>query len=527
MIIINSAAYVIPEFQSEFGKIPPSMLPLGNKKLIEHQVESLLAYFPGEPVILSLPASFEDSMMEIGGGILSKLEVVFVPDFFTLSESILYILNVQEAYKETVRLLHGDTLFSDYPQSSDIISVSDSIGEYSWELDSDDTESKLVWSGFFSFSSRSMLIKSLALSKGNFVDAVKYYRANIGMVSVVVNEWYDLGHINTYFKSRSMITTQRSFNSLNVNEGVVVKKGSPEIKIISEGEWFEALPPKLRKYTPQFIESGFDKSGCPFYSIEYLTLSPLNEVFVHGKNSQNYWQMIFGLSKKLFSDFRDASNISASTLISEVQSLYREKTYRRIAEYIEMVGGSVDDIQFYDSVELPSLQVIISECIDKALTLPIIPCVLHGDFCFSNILFDSRSNALKVIDPRALSEGNEFTLEGDQKYDLAKLSHSVVGLYDLIISGRYKINNIGNKDVSLEFYERDRFGAIQENFLKTEFIPGFTTQDIMPLTALLFFSMLPLHSDRPDRQEAMLLNAIRLYKNYIYESVPNHDKAFV
>jgi hypothetical protein len=38
MILITSAAYVNSEFQIEFGKIPPSFLPVGNKRLFEHQI---------------------------------------------------------------------------------------------------------------------------------------------------------------------------------------------------------------------------------------------------------------------------------------------------------------------------------------------------------------------------------------------------------------------------------------------------------------------------------------------------------
>ena len=44
---------------------------------------------------------------------------------------------------------------------------------------------------------------------------------------------------------------------------------------------------------------------------------------------------------------------------------------------------------------------------------------------------------------------------------------------------------------------------------------GITGKDIMPLTVLPFLSMLPLHADRPDRQEAMLINASRLYSEYV------------
>ncbi|MNF05243.1 hypothetical protein D3C80_2049270 [compost metagenome] len=51
--------------------------------------------------------------------------------------------------------------------------------------------------------------------------------------------------------------------------------------------------------------------------------------------------------------------------------------------------------------------------------------------------------------------------------------------------------------------------------MNAEFIPNILGKDIMPLTVLLFLSMLPLHADRPDRQEAMLVNALRLYSDYV------------
>ena len=38
MIIINSAAYINSDLVSEFGKLPPCMLPVQNKRLYEHQI---------------------------------------------------------------------------------------------------------------------------------------------------------------------------------------------------------------------------------------------------------------------------------------------------------------------------------------------------------------------------------------------------------------------------------------------------------------------------------------------------------
>lgn len=81
MILINSAAYVIPEFRNEFGLIPPTFLPIGNKKLLVYQVESLRQNFPQEKrIILSLPQSFHLNSSELNFLKELGVEPVFAPD---------------------------------------------------------------------------------------------------------------------------------------------------------------------------------------------------------------------------------------------------------------------------------------------------------------------------------------------------------------------------------------------------------------------------------------------------------------
>ncbi len=516
MIIINSAAYVNSEFQTEFGKIPPSMLPIGNRKLIEHQYESLVKAFPGEAILLSLPLSFASIDQCIDDHLPSDLKLVFVPDYFSLAEAILYILNVECLDVNSVRLLHGDTLLNEYPQGEDLISVSDSTDDYIWEHEGITQGKDLVWNGFFSFSCSRLLIKSLALSKGVFVDAVKYYKKSKALSVFEVGDWYDLGHINTYFKSRSRITTQRSFNSLQVSSGIVVKKSDSPLKIVSEAQWFNAIPCSLRKYTPQLIDSGEDENSNAFYAIEYLPMSPLNEVYVHGLNTVSYWSRIYKLLGRFMGDCRaEYYAESEGLLIEQANELYRTKTKRRFSEYISTSCCESNSIIKYKNRKMPSLSFILDDCIRRVDLLPIVPAVIHGDLCFSNILYDSRSNAIKVIDPRGVDENDEFMLFGDQKYDLAKLTHSVLGMYDFIISGRYKIIKSDECGVELFFSDGARVLEIQESFLSASYIPEVTVLDCMPLTILLFLSMLPLHSDNAGRQEAMLLNAVRLYSEYI------------
>ncbi|MDD2056363.1 hypothetical protein N5D52_09975 [Pseudomonas sp. GD03860] len=523
MIIINSAAYVIPEFRTEFGRIPPCLLPLGNKKLLEYQVP-MLRKACGEQIYVSLPNGYELTIDETHIFKALDIEPVYVPEQFSLAEALLFVLNTvttHKSFEEPLRLLHGDTLLDEIPRALDIIAVAPSDDDYNWESEKNTAGSPLVWCGYFSFSSPRHFIRSLALSQGNFVKSVRLY-SDFNTLSVEeASGWHDLGHVNTYFSSRSQITTQRVFNDLRIENGIVWKSGTAHKKILAESEWFKKLPIGLRRYTPQLIDSGLNpENGAPYYVLEYLPCSPLNEVFVHGRNPDFFWRRIFKLTAIFLNDARAcASDILSSAQIDSIAAdaihLYENKTYARLEEYCSATGLNLSASMSYGRRSFGSLLDIAKDCIQRTLALPLIPTILHGDLCFSNILFDSRSVSLKVIDPRGMNQKQELTLLGDQKYDLAKACHSVVGLYDFIIAGRYQIERFESQAPTIRFRTDDRLLNIQKSFLDAELIPGIEGKAILPLTVLLFLSMLPLHSDRPDRQEAMLINALRLYDEYV------------
>ena len=271
---------------------------------------------------------------------------------------------------------------------------------------------------------------------------MRLYESNFLLNSFLCKEWFDLGHVNTYFSSRSKITTQRSFNDIKINDGVLYKTGEPPEKIKAEEYWFRNVPLSLKKYTPHLLDAGEMSDGRSFYALEYLPYLPLNELFVHGRNPDNFWLKEFGLLKKFFIDAREAFFYREDVfdeIKSDAFSLYQEKTLSRLSAYEKDGNFSVDEvIGFYEDQPLTAA-LISKECIFRVLSMPVIPCVLHGDLCFSNILFDSRSERIKVIDPRGLNFESIFSIYGDQKYDLAKLAHSVIGLYDFIIAGRYSI----------------------------------------------------------------------------------------
>ena len=310
MIIINSAAYVIPEFRAEFGRIPPCLLPIGNKKLIEYQVPMLRKTF-SERIFVSLPEGYELTIDETEIFSTLDIEPTYVPSQFSLAEALLYVLNTVTTPTPSdmpLRLLHGDTLLDAIPTSLDTVAISSSDDDYNWESEGDRQDNSLVWCGFFSFKSSRQFVRSLALSQGDFVKAVRHYSEISSLKFETISGWHDLGHVNTYFASRAKITTQRVFNDLRIQNGTVWKSGSSWRKIQAESEWFKNLPVKLRRYTPQLIDSGLcPDDAAPYYVLEYLACSPLNEVFVHGRNPDFYWRRIFKLVSSFLNDARTCS----------------------------------------------------------------------------------------------------------------------------------------------------------------------------------------------------------------------------
>ncbi len=125
--------------------------------------------------------------------------------------------------------------------------------------------------------------------------------------------------------------------------------------------------------------------------------------------------------------------------------------------------------------------------------------VMHGDMCLSNFLYDLSAGICKLIDPRG-SFGMPG-IYGDPRYDVARLYHSVYGLYDLIVNDLFQVETDG-AEVKLEIRSLPQHGEIRQRFERL-FFPTFDRRQVLLITALLFASMPALHYDAPRRQIAM------------------------
>lgn len=128
----------------------------------------------------------------------------------------------------------------------------------------------------------------------------------------------------------------------------------------------------------------------------------------------------------------------------------------------------------------------------------------HGDPCFSNILYSKSNQYLKLIDARGST--NAEHLFTDPYYDVAKLSHSVLGGYDFINQYRFNIR-VGDELRPALHLDGPPPEWAQRIFAERLAAAGFNLHLTRLYEASLFISMLPLHMDWPLKVLGFAINA--------------------
>lgn len=522
MILIASGAYIASEFQIELGKLPPAFLPLANSRLYEYQIKDLRNVFPEEDIYMSLPMSFSIPSMDKKKLDKYSINIIFVDDGLSLGESINLAIKNAKLDSEQLRLLHGDTLLGTYSILENHISLGYILAEYEYELEkSIENKVNLGWAGFFSFQSKTALVDAINLEAGDFVKGVRRYDKSIGLSKVIEKKWFDFGHLVNYFTAREQFTSQREFNSLESIDGCFVKSGVPHSKIIGEMKWFQNIDNSLKIYTPKIVKQNSSKN--PYYLIEILPLMPLNEVFVYGQKSPKFWHHCIDLCDEFLQKCShvDISKTDLKNTTQYSNYIFMKKPWSRFKKFCDDQSfQNIHSPNIINGIEVPSIKDIISDCMLRISKLSSIHGVLHGDLCLSNILYDSRSRRITLIDPRGIDHNNHPFIYGDLKYDLAKLSHSILGLYDYIVANNFILEYKDNEEFSIFDlkinYQLDT-PLIQEVYKSKIFFNEYSWLDIMPITVLLFLSMLPLHSDHPRKQLAFLARGLDLYSEILQE----------
>lgn len=531
MLLIISGKYIESELAAEFGRIPPAFLPLGNQRLYVHQATQLARHYP--LTALTLPSDFHIDTPDAEALATLEVAVYRTTAGCSLGTAVYEALGHAGA-RGRIDILYGDTLvYEDELGGTNWIAVGGSDDFYPWHYEAPSTARRpaaadgqqhrndgaattriepeqdgKAWAGMFSFSSAPVLRRILGETDDFIAAVTRYGQEHEALERRSLGHWLDFGHVQTYFHSRTAVTTQRHFNHLAIEDGVLTKSSNDAHKMHAEATWFEAAPAPIRSFLPQLISA--HETGKSGYSIEYLPLMSLNELYVFGRLPEKVWKKMFRACDQYL---RAAQRVPVLQVLGTdfASRFYREKTTLRLDAFSRQSGIDLRKPWRFNGRALPSLRQMAEEAIAAASDMAPVASFVHGDFCFSNILFDFRSGRIKLIDPRGLDADGNITSFGDLRYDVAKLAHSVLGLYDVIIAGRFHLS-LRDHDVDFEVFQ-PAAPMVRDTFRHMQFA-GRTAEEwnCLPIMVLLFLSMLPLHVDNPLRQRALMANCMRMFE---------------
>lgn len=532
MLICFSGSYIGQEMSLHLGVLPPAFLPVGSERLFQLQ-HRLMAQ--GEPMVLTLPSDYTvpardlDILQDLG------IELVFTDPKLSLCDAVCAVLDHLPQEDTPVRLLFGDTLvqFTEgEPAYEDFVAIKPAVMDYPW-LYADQTDGNppsffsqstkygqhlSAVCGYFRFSDPALIRQ--AFKQGSLKSALELYVSQHSCALTLVDSWHDFGHLTLYYQSKRDLLVARSFNALHSDGYSIIKTSKQTRKIRAEAAWYENLPDSIALHAPRYLGRK-DRNFQAGYRLEYLYLPTISDIAVFGQIPIGTWSRIVGKCLDLMSKFHsirpDQSAPEASPSFSDhfYNDIIVGKTWERIEEFCKTSVFSLDSEISINGRLLPPLREVIADVIGQIpRTTPGDICFWHGDFFFGNLFFDLNTQRVIMVDPRGQLGDGTLSQFGDYRYDLGKLAHSILGGYDHILLERCTFQHDSPHEISfqIEGYDVDGCSPLGDLFLvQVQESYELPEPTIRALGALMFFSMLPLHADDPDRQKRLLASGLNQY----------------
>ena len=511
-----------------FGYLPTGLIPVNGKPIIFFILEQF--YKNGvKDIYIGVDYKKEQLEQIVDVYFSEKLNIKYINTDKNKSagNSLLNIMkNIQDG-KVIVNL--GDTYIKklDFQGLDDSIIVSkDFLEEEKWAtVELNDTvltfkhrkkvqsENVFVVCGLYSFSNIDLLREIKSINQDiQITEILEFYNNKISLKTIETNDWLDFGHIDKYYISKKRLIQSREFNSLEYNDllGTITKRSENKEKFRYEIKWQINLPKNLKVLAPRVLDYNINES--PFITMEYYSYPTLSEIWIFSElNEKIYYSII----DRLFKILELFKSHKAEVSLKDYKSIYIEKTLSRISE---IANSEILQLFEFEQLNINGKQynnwdIIKNDIFDKVeeLYYENDNCFIHGDFCLSNILYDLRSGIVRLIDPRGIWGNDE---NGDVKYDIAKLRHSICGDYDYIVSDLFEIN-IQHNEISYSTFNSNKINIKKYFDKKLRF--SFELKQIKLIEGLLFMSMLALHTDSPMRQKIMYAKSIELLNNVLNE----------
>jgi len=297
----------------------------------------------------------------------------------------------------------------------------------------------------------------------------------------------------------------RAYNTITINNQGVATKTSENERLLDEIRYYQNLPWELKPYFPRFY--GCQTARPPYsYDIEYYGYPNLGQCEI------DYPCLFKSLAETLV--LFQGRTIHAFDLLD----VYRREMYidKTINEYNKLIESN----EFFKVISEKSeihingfiyknFKVIwedIKQLIQTKLFTNAPFTIIHGDFCFSNIL----SSSVKVTDKtfyRFIDPRGRFGVQGnygDPIYDYAKLRHSYANRYEDIITDNFDVRS--GEDLIVFAFKTDHPANLDKIFTDTFKVD---INLIKLVEGLIWIGMIARHYDSLDRQKVMYATGIK------------------
>jgi len=305
--------------------------------------------------------------------------------------------------------------------------------------------------------------------------------------------------------------TTRAYNHFDIDsiKSILYKKSKTD-RLADEINYYKEIHrTDLSCFFPRLFESNIDHKNGHSMGLEYYGYNNLESFNGSWDKIANKLKDVLGI----FINYR--SYTQPDKLIEYRKKMYIDKTLHYHKDLIDKFE-IFKNINNRESININGELVYTFdtiwkdiECLIDSLLINDNPCcIIHGDMCFSNILYDENRDIIKFIDPRG-SFGVKG-IYGDPLYDIAKVIHSFSGLYEYIIYDKFNVNY---KEGSVEYtFTDDKYTRMKSAFLNHKIFDNVSAKLI---EGLIFIGMCSRHYDSLDRQLVMYSTGLKILNGLV------------
>ncbi len=528
--IIIPGASLVPEGLWTLGKLPGIVYPINQRIVFDYLYEQykdfdidVICYEQAEKVQRRLEKYINngvrirvlDSLSDLGHTVYFAMDNIAEPIIINFADTIV-MDDISKIAGTDAFYCHEDYMSETWTYFDEERGRIKNIYDKK-TFDSD--KKKKLFVGVFSIVDSEYFRKCLEvafaqkeLSMSTFYFALQLYSEKYPMRVVTTENWFDIGHQDKYYNSKLEVRA-REFNHISVdkNRGILRKSSDDKDKFIGEIKWYLKLPGDIEYVSPRIFDYSTSYDD-PYVSMEYYSYHTLHELFLYGDLELQQWIDIFNRIRFVCDDFKRYT-VKDDKILPSLEEMYLTKTIQRLDK---LKKDERFRCFFENNITINENEYL---CLDQVIQLlkKLIPAelynvenftIIHGDLCFSNIMVDGNLSFIKVIDPRG--KFGAYDLYGDQRYEMAKLFHSVDGKYDYIIKELFDVAfDACSVSLTYRIHERENSINLYKVFVETfrEEI-GDDVRKIELIESLLFLSMIPLHNESFKQQLVMLCRGL-------------------